>query len=129
MNFDKYNPLKKPPIQNWKESDAVILLSEYLRIHKNQGIKLYQHDGAPCLVFNPPLKIKDADRWQIAENVCGLFEDAIPDLKELIAAGKLELPDRNRTNDGKNINEAGPSGALESIRVAKPQSFTTFKTK
>ena len=121
---DVYNPLApkqelKPPLHNWKESVSVILLSEYLRIHKDQGITLYQSwfDGEPCLHFNPPLSKKDRgnSRWEIAENACVLLLDAAEDLKELIANGLIKLPVSYHTK------AAGPSGAYNVIRVAKPQ--------
>ena len=72
-----YNPLApkpelKPPLQNWKDSVPVILLSEYLRINKHQGIRLCQSafDGEPCLHFNPGLQPKknNPERWEVAEN-------------------------------------------------------------
>jgi len=119
INFNKYNPKKKPPLQNWKESIPVILLSEYLRIHKTKGISLCQSwfDGEPCLHFNPPLSKKDHgnSRWDIVENACALLLDAAEDLKELIASGLIKLPVSYHTK------AAGPSGASNVTRVAKPQ--------
>ncbi|MEN6620003.1 MAG: hypothetical protein ABFD50_00410 [Smithella sp.] len=105
MNFDKYNPLKqsKPPLQDWKESVPVILLSEYLRIHKDKGISLYVSsvDGEPCLHFNPPLKPSEmgSTRWEVTNNACAFLMDAADDLRELISSGLIKLPvsQRRRT--------------------------------
>ena len=87
MNFDKYNPLKKPPLQDWKESVPVIKLSDYLKTKSDAGIKLYQNDGLPCLCFDPGSR-----SVQVVEEVRVLFEDAMFDLIELISSGKIELP-------------------------------------
>jgi hypothetical protein len=102
VNLNKYDiqepiksvPPSNTPLQDWKESDAVILLSEYLKIKSRCGIKLCQHDGEPCLVFNPALqtKEKNPERWAVAENLCELFIPAVDDLKELISTGKLAIP-------------------------------------
>lgn len=107
MNLNKYDiqkppeplPLPQPPLQDWKESDAVILLSEYLRINKDQGITLRQcAEEQPCLCFIPGLKKKEIDptRWAIAENAAQLFLDAADDLQELITRGKLTVPISSR---------------------------------
>jgi len=115
IDFNKYNPIQKPPLQDWTESVPVVLLSEALKIvGKKHGISLTGHpDGLPRLCFRPGLKDADvgSDRWNIAEQATGLFVSAIDDLKELISAGKLQLPEY----------QAGPSRHIESIRVAKPQ--------
>jgi len=88
MDFlKKYNPFKKPPMQDWKESVPVILLSEYLKMKSDAGIKLYNDNGLPCLCFNPGSR-----SLSIIEDVRCLFEDTINDLKELIANGKIDLP-------------------------------------
>lgn len=121
---DVYNPMipkpeSKPPLQNWKESVPVILLSEYLRIHKTKGISLCQScfDGELCLHFNPPLSKNDQwnSRWEIVENAWALLLDAAEDLKELIAIRLIKLPVSYHTK------AAGPSADSNVIRVAKPQ--------
>jgi len=121
MNFlKKYDPFKKPPLQDWKESVPVILLSEYLKREGSVGIKLYNDNGIPSLHFNPGSR-----NVQIVEEVRVLFEAAIFDLIELINSGKIELPTHDRQSQckmsGVVINEAGPSWQSRSIRVAKPQ--------
>jgi len=96
---DVYNPLAtkpetKPALQSWKESTPVILLSEYLKMKKECGIRLCDDNGVPAICFRPGLKAGDigSERWKVAENVCGLFADAVPDLMELMASGRIELP-------------------------------------
>jgi len=99
VNLNKYDiretsPLNQP-LQDWKESPAVIRLSEYLRINKQHGITLRRTgDGQPCLCFVPGLKKKEenAQRWAIAENAASLFLDAADDLKDLLRSGSLSLP-------------------------------------
>jgi hypothetical protein len=93
---DVYNPLaiKKVPkhsLNNWTDSIPVILLSEYIKMQKHLGIKLYQDNGIPCVSFNPGSR-----SLPIIEAVTRLLEDAVDDLKELIANGALSLPDRHR---------------------------------
>lgn len=134
MNFDKYNPLKakvedKPQItresgadmtqkgltiahkveestklQSWKDSAPVIRLSEYLKKHREQGIKLYQSNGRLALVFDPGLSRDDfnSERGQIARNASSLLIDADDDLKYLIDNGLIDIPIR-----------AGPSWVSE----------------
>lgn len=103
MNLNKYDqkPTEpalqpKPPLQDWTESVPVVLLSEALKIvGKKHGISLTIHDdGLPRLCFRPGFKNEDlsSERWAIAEQATDLFVSAIDDLKELIGAGKLELP-------------------------------------
>lgn len=105
MNFDKYNPIRqaKPSLNDWHASTPVVLLSEYLKMHKDQGIILRQtEDGIPCLSFNPGLSKGDQEngRWLIAMHAKGLLLDAADDLKELIANGKLTLPISNQRKHG-----------------------------
>ena len=122
---DIYNPLAKkkelkPPLQDWKESVPVILLSEYLKMKSDAGINLRQNDGLPCLCFDPGSR-----SVQIVEEVRVLFEDAMFDLIELINSGKIELPlydsQSQCKTSGAVTNEAGPSAGSRSLRVAKPQ--------
>ena len=121
MDFlKKYDPFKKTPLQDWKESVPVSDLSKYLKTKSDAGINLRQNDGLPCLCFDPGSR-----SVQIVEEVRVLFEAAIFDLIELINSGKIELPTHDRQNQckmsGVVINEAGPSWQSRSIRVAKPQ--------
>jgi hypothetical protein len=93
---DVYNPLaikkeQKPPLKDWTDSIPVILLSEYLKMQKHVGIKLYQESGILYVSFNPGSR-----SLPIIEAVTLLLEDADDDLKELIANGALSLPDRPR---------------------------------
>lgn len=97
MDLNKYDIQKQenpPRISDWKESTPVILLSEYLKMKKECGIRLCDDDGIPAICFRPGLKSGDigGERWQIAENVCDLFLDAVPDLLALMKSGKIDLP-------------------------------------
>lgn len=100
---DVYNPLapkpeSKQPLQDWKESVPVILLSEYLKIKKQFGIRLYQNDGEPFLHLTPGLKAADreSERWEVVQNAAQLFLDAADDLKELMGNDKISLPTLRR---------------------------------
>jgi hypothetical protein len=120
---DVYNPLAikpkaKQPLKDWTESVPVVLLSEALKIvGKKHGISLTIHDdGLPRLCFRPGFKNGDlnSERWAIAEQATGLFVSAIDDLKELIGAGKLELPayspsDQKTYRVSSAARAAGPS--------------------
>ncbi len=126
FDFNKYNPRKKPTLKNWNESTPVVLLSEYLKIKKQFGIRLCQDEGELCLHFTPGFKADaiGSERWTVAENAASLFLEAADDLKELIRNGKLDLPSRDSLD---NKNGAGPSGMSQFTRVAKPQSSNTFR--
>jgi hypothetical protein len=98
--MDKYNPLKgtedaaAAALQSWKDSAAVIRLSEYLKQHKDRGIYLYQRNGRPYLYFNPGIvkEDRDTERWHIAFNMTVLFFDAVDDLEYLITKGLIDVP-------------------------------------
>ena len=103
-----YNPLaikaeQKPPLKAWRDSTTVVLLSDFIKEHKDRGIILRQtDDGIPCLSFINGLGNDDkaTGRWQIAQEAEGLFMNAVDDLKELIANGILKLPISNGTIQG-----------------------------
>jgi hypothetical protein len=98
--MDKYNPLKGietqtvAALQSWKDSAAVIRLSEYLKQHKDRGIYLYQRNGRPYLYFNPGIVKEDRDieRWHIAFNMTVLFFEAVDDLEYLLNKGLIDIP-------------------------------------
>jgi hypothetical protein len=96
-------------LQSWKDSTPVVHLSEYLKQHKDQGIKLYRkYDGRPYLYFEPGLCRTDMKTgcWQIAADAVRLLEDAADDLKYLIANNLINISLRLE-------NAAGPSPASE----------------
>ena len=113
MDFlKKYDPFKKTPLQDWKESVPVSDLSKYLKTKSDAGINLRQNDGLPCLCFDPGSR-----SVQIVEEVRVLFEDAMFDLIELINSRKIELPMHNSQSQCKTsaavTNEAGPSAGRD----------------
>lgn len=100
MDLNKYDIQKQenpPRISDWKKSIPVVLLSEYLKMKKECGIRLCDDDGVPALCFCPGLKSEDVggERWQITENVCKLFSDAVPDLLLLMKSRKIDLPKKS----------------------------------
>ena len=95
---DVYDPLAKKnspaprPIQSWKDSAAVIRLSEYIKLNKGCGIKIINRDGMPALRFHPGLRKADGEgRWRIAINTEQLFWDAAADLQLLMANGMIQI--------------------------------------
>jgi hypothetical protein len=100
--MDKYDPLKgKEPEpaaplgpQSWKDSAAVVRLSEYMKMHNDRGIHLYQRKGRPYLFFDPGIagEDKDTERWKIAVNTTVLFFEAVDDLECLISKGMIDVP-------------------------------------
>jgi hypothetical protein len=124
---EKYNPLKKKQevapvsvsalstdmiLKSWKDSAPVVRLSEYLKIHKDQGITLHQRDGSPILSFNPGVSQHETERWKIAQNAALLLIDAADDLKYLIANGLIDIPFKPGAAIP-TINAAGPSQASD----------------
>jgi len=113
----KYDPLKSAPLPSapqpggglppalpttlsaWQDSGPVMRLSEYLKQHQSQGIKLYQsEDGKPSLCFVPGLGLADmkTERWQIALGAVELLQDAADDLNQLLTDGLIVLPTQPR---------------------------------
>ncbi len=113
MDYNKYNPLKPkveeiPKLQSWKDSAPVVRLSEYLKMHKDQGIKLYQRDGSPFLLFEPGVRCDDLGRLKIVKAAALLLVDAADDLKYLLTNGLIDIPTKP-AEVKPAINAAGPS--------------------
>lgn len=87
-------------LDSWKDSAPVMRLSEYLKAHKDQGIKLCKSNGKPRLIFKPGLGLADmkTERWQVALNAIDLMQTASHDLKILMLNDLIDIK-----NDG-----AGP---------------------
>lgn len=99
MDLCKYDVEKQkelPRFNDWSESLPVVLLSDALKITgKKHGIALHVDDDMrPTLCFTPGLGAGDtgSERWGVANQVTECFLAAMDDLKELIAAGQLNLP-------------------------------------
>lgn len=95
-------------LRSWQDSAPIVRLSEYLKEHKDQGIKLCRNKQGPFLSFEPGLRGgKDLDiiRWQIACHAVDLFLDATADLKHLITNKLIDLP---------CTKDAGPSPTSDS---------------
>ena len=93
MNFNKYDRKKPttPALKSWNESESVVLLSEFIKQNKAEGIKLYINNGAPCLLF-----INGTRSIDIIEAATVLLENASDDLMELIGNDLLSLPNKKR---------------------------------
>lgn len=96
IDFNKYNPLKKPPLMDWKDSVSVVALSDLLKaIGKKHSISLAIDNGTPCLLIDPGFTKKNGtpERMDMIEQCSALLVDAADDLRELVSAGKLTLPE------------------------------------
>jgi hypothetical protein len=112
LQFDEQGNRIAQPIQSWKDSAPVVRLSEYMKAHKDHGIKLYQANGEPMLRFEPGLGCADmkTKRWQIAKNIMALIIDAADDIKYLIAHNLIDI--QTKPEDASpTIDAAGPSQA------------------
>lgn len=103
MNFNKYDRKKeqKPALKSWNESAPVVALSQFIKDHKDEGMKLCIDNGAPCLLFFNGTRSID-----IIEAATVLLENAADDLMELIGNGLLSLPNKKRVLP-RNINPYG----------------------
>jgi hypothetical protein len=95
---DVYDPLTRKKttapgsMSSWKDSAAVVRLSEYLKLNKGCGIQVVNRNGMPALSFHPGLrKANGTSRWQIAVNVEHLFFEASADLDHLITSGLIKI--------------------------------------
>ena len=79
------------PPDTWRDSGPVTALSEYLKTC--EGIRLMDLDGCPTLHFIGGIRPTDEKRWSQALKALALLEAARDDLKHLMAAGKLNLPE------------------------------------
>jgi hypothetical protein len=159
MDFDKYNPLNSQPailpsaipgendlsLTSWQDSAAVIRLSEYLKKHPAQGIKLCRRRSTPVMSFYPGLLAGDleTERWRVANAALELFLDALDDLTKLLSRSLIDLPHSTLPSLQHRINPdakskrcagnltaestAGPSQALLPYAGAEAQNLATFR--
>ncbi|MBW2598592.1 MAG: hypothetical protein JRC60_00465 [Deltaproteobacteria bacterium] len=93
---EKYDPFvgekhQDAPLKQWKDSMDVCRLSEFLKIHKDQGFNLIDIAGKPSLHFKPGLQPEQKERWQLANQALDLLQAALPDLQNLISRGLITL--------------------------------------
>jgi hypothetical protein len=84
------------PMNSWQDSGPVLLLSEYMKMNKDLGCRIFLAGKDPALSFSPGLGSQDlgTDRWQIAQNAINLFFNAVADIRYLVDHGLLELQTR-----------------------------------
>lgn len=80
-------------LRSWKDSRAIMALSEYLRENKSQGISLVLLDNRPALHFNPGLDPFDTDRISYMHKAWDLLAEALPDIEALLQSGARIMPD------------------------------------
>lgn len=81
-------------LNDWKDSDPVVMLSAFLKEFKNYGFALQvTREGKPTLFFTPGLKTQEQDpeRWDLALHARYLFDQARADLLDLIHHGMINL--------------------------------------
>jgi hypothetical protein len=104
-----------PELENWKESTAVVKLSEFIQANRRHGIHIIMKEGKPVLHFKPGLKRGNKERWDAALKAEVLFRDAVDDLVSLLKSKRMEIPDRayqnnNESNVSEQITESGLLG-------------------
>ncbi len=107
IEFNKYQNKKiqeneRPVFSRWEDSVDVLRLVEYLGINPDLGARLCWNNGAPSLVFDPPLTGKDFARLQKADVAADLLQIAARDLRELHLAGLYVLPLSPHAHKGEN---------------------------
>ena len=112
---EKYDPFRtrtREDLKHWTDSEAVCRLSEYLRIHKAQGIRLVGRHGRPTLQFLPAISPRQKERLRHAQVILDLLQEALDDLKYLIRHKLITLPayiDSDETeNNPAPEKKAGP---------------------
>ena len=105
IEFNKYQNKKiqeneRPVFSRWEDSVDVLRLVEYLGINPDLGARLCWNNGAPSLVFDPPLTGKDFARLQKADVAADLLQIAARDLRQLHESGLLVLPTSPHQGEG-----------------------------
>ena len=88
-------PAAGPELTIWKDSAAVVKLSEFIQANRHHGIHVITKDGRPVLHFNPGLNRGSRERWDAALKAELLYAEAIDDLMQLIRNYKVTLPDHD----------------------------------
>ena len=78
-------------INSWRDSESIILLSEYLKENEKHGISLIEKEGCVSLHFEPGLTLKEKERFKIAEHALMLLEEAVDDIHYLRSINKFKL--------------------------------------
>jgi len=78
-------------INSWRDSESIILLSEYLKENKKHGISLIEKEDCVSLHFEPGLTLKEKERFKIAEHALMLLEEAVDDIRYLRSINKFKL--------------------------------------
>lgn len=78
-------------LNSWRDSESIILLSEYLKENEKNGISLIEKEGCVTLHFEPGLTLKEKDRFKIAEQALMLLEEAVDDIHYLRSINKFQL--------------------------------------
>lgn len=87
---------ERPRLASWKDSEAVVLLSAFIKEYRDYGFSIEQtRQGKVMVAFNPGLKLKEKDpkRFELAEHLLYLMDQAREDLEELIFNGELTFPE------------------------------------
>ena len=75
----------------WFEHHEIVALSDYLKKHKKQGIKLMMLDGCLCLHCDPGITPDDTERWEILHTAIGLLFEAQDWIEFLIEENKIKV--------------------------------------
>lgn len=123
---EKYDPFKKrkrDDLKHWTDSESVCRLSEYLRIHKDQGIRLVNKNGKLTLQFIPHILRHQKERLRHAQIILDLLQEALDDLKYLIRHKLITLPPYIDSEKAENNPNHTTRGSL-----AEPETNTGTAT-
>lgn len=87
-------------LTSWKDSPAVVKLSEFIQANRHHGIHIITKNGRPVLSFNPGLNRGSRERWDAALKAEILYIEAIDDLMQLIRNYKITLPEGHHEQHG-----------------------------
>lgn len=78
---------------SWENYPWIVGLRKHLKESPGLGAKLFQSDdGRVSMVFKPGLDFENQERFQAARDALTLLENAVDDIKRLVAAGGMRLP-------------------------------------
>ncbi len=86
-------PVYRKPLTNWRDSESVVKLFDYIKQHRAEGVTLLELSGCPTLHMNPPGGFTK-EFISMALHAERLAHDAKEDLYELMGRGCLRLKQR-----------------------------------
>lgn len=127
--YDPFKNVKRHDLKHWTDSEAVCRLSEYLRIHQDQGISLVSKNGRMTLQFLPRIRPDQKERLRHAQISVDLLLEALDDLKYLIRHGLITLPPYVDPDHEENATAETDRGSFQkesyTVRVTGGSEFNS----